>query len=76
MGMDLLTYRTKKGLSVDKAARQLGVSAVSYRFWENGKKIPSREKMVQIYIWSDGLVEPNSFYFDYTSTLQTTEAVT
>lgn len=50
------------GISVVQAAADIGVSNVSWRYWERGDKIPSRENMTAIFEWSSGLVTPNDFY--------------
>lgn len=60
--MKLKAYRKMTGQGVDDAARQIGVSPTCWRYWENGAKIPSRERMGKIFEWSLGHVTPLDFY--------------
>lgn len=60
--MDLKTYReTVKQTTPTKAARELGVSYVSYWRWESGHTTPRDSAMRKIMAWSDDQVTPNDF---------------
>lgn len=60
--MKLKAYRLSIDKSVKDAAAELDVSEPGYRYWEAGKKTPSDDNMVEIFIWSLGHVTPNDFY--------------
>lgn len=60
--MKLKDYRNLTKLSVVEAAQQTGVTPECWRYWENGQKIPSRENMSELFLWSLGNVTPNDFY--------------
>lgn len=60
--MKLRDYRKSKNLSVNDAAAQNDVSAVTWRWWESGKTIPDKANKKKIYEWSEHQVEPNDFY--------------
>lgn len=49
-------------MSVEDAARQIGVSVSCWRLWENGKRYPGADYKVKIFEWSLGHVTPNDFY--------------
>ena len=57
--MKLAEYRNLRALSRKAAAKELGVSEVSYWRWESGKVTPSSEWQKKIAAWSDGAVMPN-----------------
>lgn len=47
----VLRERQKKGLSQQKAAKELGISAATLRSWEENEKIPTRANKAKIKLW-------------------------
>lgn len=60
--MKLKEFRVGKGLSVEECAARHGVSDVGWGHWETGRRIPGKKRMVDLFIWSAGAVQPNDFY--------------
>lgn len=48
MGLNLRQYRENAGISTRSAASSLGVSQPSYTNWENGKTLPTADKLPAI----------------------------
>ncbi|HVO92520.1 MAG TPA: helix-turn-helix transcriptional regulator [Terriglobales bacterium] len=60
--MKLRKYRELKGLTIEAAAAEIGVSDVAFGYWERGRSIPDEANMAAIAKWSNGAVMPNDFY--------------
>jgi len=60
--MKLDQYLQNHGISISKAAKELGVSSEAVRLWANCKRCPAQDLMSKIYNWSHGHVTPNDFY--------------
>jgi hypothetical protein len=66
--MKLKAYREMRGLSVEVAAAENGVTPTCWRYWErdfaSGKKrkIPGPDNISRLYVWSHGQVTPHDFY--------------
>ena len=60
--MKLKKYRQIRGLTIQAAADEIGVSDVAWGYWESGRSIPAEANMVALVEWSGGAVMPNDFY--------------
>lgn len=49
-------------ISGRRAAKQLGVNTETFRTWMEDICIPGHDAMVDLFIWSNGQVQPNDFY--------------
>lgn len=49
-------------ISGRRAAKQLGVNTETFRTWMEDICIPGHDAMVDLFIWSNGHVQPNDFY--------------
>ncbi len=55
-------YMTEKTIANKAAGAELDADQETVRNWRNGTKVPRPDKIRLIYIWSDGMVDANSFY--------------
>lgn len=60
--MKIRSYITETKIKICDAASALGVSTQCLHQWISGKRVPQPEKMIAIYRWSGGKVQPNDFY--------------
>lgn len=60
--MKIRSYITEAKIKICEAADALEVSTQCLHQWISGKRVPQPEKMIAIYRWSGGKVQPNDFY--------------
>jgi transcriptional regulator with XRE-family HTH domain len=60
--MKLKRYIHEQNLSPTDAARALNVSPEAVYNWTKGKRIPRKDEMKSIFVWSNGHVRPDDFY--------------
>lgn len=59
---DFAQYLSENGFTLEDVAKVMGVSINAVSLWARGKRVPSAGAMAEIYRWSGGAVQPNSFY--------------
>jgi len=60
--MTLDSYMTLVNASSSQAGGCLMVTSGAVRRWRRGERIPNRDEMTRIYVWSNGAVQPNDFH--------------
>lgn len=58
----LKRWRMSQGYTLDAAAAAVGTVRQVWFDWENGRRRPNATAMEQIFILTNGAVEPNDFY--------------
>lgn len=60
--MKLMTHIENLGINITEAARQMKKPQQRVHLWATDQRIPRKSEMRDIYVWSNGVVEPNDFY--------------
>jgi len=60
--MNLKRYLEDNSIAMSAFAHEMGVPVPTVWLWAEGKRIPRREKMIEIAAWSNYQVLPNDFY--------------